>query len=333
MSAVTGGVKHGISHREMLVTERELFSAAIVAAAASYVSVHAIRHWVQRRSILDVPNERSSHTVPTPRGGGLAIVLVTLLGLSVLQLVRPVMSHAAWLMLTIGGLIIAAVSWLDDLRSVPSLIRFAVHIAAAVAFVAVTGGWSEVWLPGVGVIALGKIGAVIAVIWIAGLTNAYNFMDGLDGIAGLQAVVAGLGWLIVSTITHSYAVGVIGALLAGSAAGFLLHNWRPARIFMGDVGSAFLGYMFAAAAVIGADSDPRLAFVGVLLVWPFVMDTSLTFAGRALRRERVFSAHKSHLYQRLQQSGWSHANVSALYGALAAAGVICAAWILKQPWR
>jgi UDP-N-acetylmuramyl pentapeptide phosphotransferase/UDP-N-acetylglucosamine-1-phosphate transferase len=159
-----------------------------------------------------------------------------------------------------------------------------------------------------------------------GLTNAYNFMDGIDGIAAGQGIVAAIGWGIIGLITGNPFLTALGFLLAASCLGFLCHNWPPARIFMGDVGSAFLGYTFAVLAVIASQSDPRLAFIGILFVWPFVFDAVFTFFRRLRKHENVFEAHRSHLYQRLVIAGYSHGVVSTLYIGLAGAGVVVGVW-------
>jgi UDP-N-acetylmuramyl pentapeptide phosphotransferase/UDP-N-acetylglucosamine-1-phosphate transferase len=158
-------------------------------------------------------------------------------------------------------------------------------------------------------------------------------MDGIDGIAGGQAVLAGLGWAIIGTLIDLPFVGILGALLGAASLGFLFHNWPPALIFMGDVGSAFLGYSFACLAIIGASKDPPLAIAGVLLVWPFVFDTIFTFFRRLKNRENVFSAHRSHLYQRLVISGYSHRTVTLLYLGLDALGMLLAVlFVIRSVW-
>ena len=179
---------------------------------------------------------------------------------------------------------------------------------------------------------MGWAGLPLTFVWIVGFTNAYNFMDGIDGIAGSQAVAAGLGWMVLGQLSGQPAVSVLGLLLASSTLGFLGHNWPPARIFMGDVGSAFLGYTFAALAVAAVRGNPRLALAGILLVWPFVFDTTLTLIRRLSRRENVFSAHRSHLYQRLVIAGYSHRGVTLLYAGLAVAGALLAIiWFIGSP--
>ena len=151
-------------------------------------------------------------------------------------------------------------------------------------------------------------------------------------------MVAGAGTLALAALAHWPAGGVLGAALAGGALGFLVHNWAPARIFMGDVGAAFLGFSFAAIPVLGATlgegaAAARWPVAGALLVWPFVFDTALTLVRRWRRGENVLEAHRSHLYQRLVQAGWTHARVSVLYGALALGGAALAlGWVQDARW-
>jgi UDP-N-acetylmuramyl pentapeptide phosphotransferase/UDP-N-acetylglucosamine-1-phosphate transferase len=293
----------------------------------SYGGVFSLCHWAERRHFFDIPNERSSHARPTPRGGGLVIVILTTIGLAVAWFKYPVGTPAVLAAYLVGVWLIAGVSWLDDLRSLPNRVRFVAHSLGAVLVVLGVGHWGVVDLPLLGAVSLGWLGLIITFLWIVGLTNAYNFMDGIDGIAGGQAVVAGLGWAVLGCLTDQPLIGLMGLLLAASSLGFLGHNWPPARIFMGDVGSAFLGFTFAALAVAAAQRDARLALAGILLVWPFVFDATFTFLRRLSKREDVFAAHRSHLYQRLVISGCSHKAVSLLYIGLAAAGGFLAiAW-------
>ena len=301
------------------------------AALSSAAIVMSVRHWAEHRRIFDHPNERSLHSKPTPLGGGLGIVIASLVGILLLRSYLLIPLRQMLTPVVCGGAI-AFVSWLDDLFSISSALRFTVHLAAAVATVWLIGAWKELWLPGLGVIHLGAAGWVVTVVWIVGLTNAFNFMDGIDGMAGLQAVIAGTGWAILGAILGVPGLTVIGLLLAGSSAGFLVQNWQPARIFMGDVGAAFLGYEFAALTVLGSTRDARLPIAGALLVWPFIFDTFLTLVRRARQRENIFSPHRSHLYQRINLTGLSHTRVTLLYGVLGALGVLAATAIVTAGW-
>jgi UDP-N-acetylmuramyl pentapeptide phosphotransferase/UDP-N-acetylglucosamine-1-phosphate transferase len=214
------------------------------------------------------------------------------------------------------------------LRSLPVRVRFLTHALGALLVIAGIGYWRVADFPLLGQVQLGWLGLPLVFVWIVGLTNSYNFMDGIDGIAGGQAVLAGLGWALFGWWGDQPQVGALGALLAASSLGFLGHNWPPARIFMGDVGSGFLGYTFAVLPVVAALSDPRFILVGALLLWPFLFDTTFTFLRRLSRGENVFAAHRSHLYQRLVIAGRSHRFVTLLYTMLALIGALLAlAWL------
>ena len=302
-----------------------VIGAGVVAAAlTSYLGVGAVRRWAARHGVVDRPNERSSHLGVTPRGGGLVIVGVTVAGSVIAWRLAPAATSAEVAGPLLGAILIAAVSWLDDLHSLPTTIRLLAHATAALAAVMSIGPWRVLALPPFGAIDLGWVGWPLTVLWIIGLTNAYNFMDGIDGLAAGQAIVAGLGWVFLGAVGGQRLIALCGGLLAAASAGFLVHNWPPARIFMGDVGSAFLGYAFAILTVLAARLQPLDALAGALLIWPFVFDATLTFGRRLTRGEDVFAAHRSHLYQRLVITGLSHGTVSALYVALALVGAVLA---------
>lgn len=302
------------------------FSAFII----SYLGVAAVRRWALRRNLLDIPNERSSHVVPTPHGGGLAIAAIVLIGFGISRLWAEDLALGSFAGYMLGALAIAAISGVDDLFGVSAPARLLVHLFAAAIFVAFAGFVSRIYLPFLGELDWGWLGVPITLLWIVGLTNAYNFMDGIDGIAAGQAIVAGGLWIVIALALGASALATLSVLIVGASLGFLLHNTPPARIFMGDVGSAFLGYSFAVLPVIAAPRNPRLVVAGALVVWPFLFDSSFTFLLRLSRGENVFAAHRSHLYQRLIIVGYSHRWVSSLYIGLAVAGVVLAAAYLTE---
>jgi len=306
-----------------------IVGTSILAVLITWAGVHWFRSWAEKRRIMDLPNERSSHTRPTPRGGGLVIAAVTLvLGAVPVVLYGAAGSIRMFLAYAAGAAVIVTISWFDDIRSVNRWLRLSVHILGAALAMWGIAFWGSLTLPFLGPVHLGWMGALVTLVWIVGLTNAYNFMDGIDGIAAGQAVVAGLFWWIIAR-QYGLPMSSLGLLAAATSLGFLLHNWPPARIFMGDAGSAFLGYTLAALPLTGtAIWTPGVGLtLGVLCVWPFVFDTVFTIARRLLRRENVFEAHRSHLYQRLAIVGWSHRAVTLLYLGLAAVGcVIAALW-------
>jgi UDP-N-acetylmuramyl pentapeptide phosphotransferase/UDP-N-acetylglucosamine-1-phosphate transferase len=278
---------------------------------------------------MDIPNDRSSHSVPTPRGGGLAIVFVVIAGF-VLYLAlwshgprEPFIGYLA------GAVLIAWVSWLDDRKPLATKWRFLVHCVAAALVLLTSGFWDTLIVSNTGRFSIGWFGLPLTFLWIVGLTNSYNFMDGIDGIAGGQAVVVGGGWALIGLLHHEEDIAILGLLILASSLGFLIHNWQPARIFMGDVGSTFLGFTSAALPVIAYQRDPKLALAGVLMVWPFVFDTLYTVFRRLRKRENIFAAHRSHLYQRLVSTGVTHRVVSSLYSFLAFAGLALAVLYLR----
>lgn len=296
-----------------------VLAAAAIGLGASVALVAAAMYWARRRLLLDRPNDRSLHVQPTPRGGGIGIVLPVSFAMVGVALVVPATkSPATWLVS--ASLLTAAVGLIDDVRPLPAIPRLVTHVFAAVLVVAGVGPWSTVAWPGIGVVDLGWAAIPLTVLLLAGLTNAYNFMDGVDGIAGAQAVVAGLGWVAVGYATQDPLLIVVGTVLATASVGFLLFNWAPASVFMGDVGSSFLGFILAALAVYAGSRSPASATAGMLFVWPFVFDATFTFLRRASRRENVLDAHRSHLYQRLVLTGVSHRTTALLYGALAVIG-------------
>ncbi len=291
----------------------------IFALLASWSGVALFLRWSLSRNLLDVPNERSSHSIPTPRGGGLVIVIVTLLGYAAIAFAFGYPFSWGYLF---GAIIIACVSWLDDLYSLPFWSRLIAHIAAAVLLVVDVGFWREVFVPLVSNnIGLGEVFGVVCTIgWIVWLVNAYNFMDGIDGIAALQAAIAGAAWAFFAFTFDLQGMFVFAGVLASVACGFLIHNWQPAKIFMGDVGSAFLGYTLAAmpllAQIESKSKLPILPVAAVLFVWFFVLDTIVTFARRALGRKRVWEAHREHFYQGMVINGREHASVTLAYGIM-----------------
>ncbi len=282
----------------------------------TYFGVAAFRRWSERRGLIDVPNERSSHTVPTPRGGGLVIVLVTLLLYTVYSL--SVFENLNWGFLT-GAIIIAAVSLLDDFSSLGFLTRFFIHAAAAAVFVIFSGYFREVYIPGFNsVIGFDAFGPYLTIIWIVWMVNAFNFMDGIDGLAGLQGTIAGFGWMALGFFADSEVMAVFGGIVAMSCFGFLLHNWNPARIFMGDVGSAFLGFTFAVLPLIFTGNPAKyLGFFSVsavILMWLFVFDAGFTRLVRLLAGKKFWLPNSEHSYQKLVISGVTHSRVSVFFG-------------------
>lgn len=309
-----------------------------VALLVTIGGVAAFKRLSSKIGLLDVPNERSSHVTPTPRGGGVVIVAIVLFLYAVAAKVGG--SDIEWSYI-VGALMVAAVSWLDDLLGLPVIVRLVVHSFAAAILIWVCGPIATVYIPGIGsAIELGWFGQLLSFLWILWLINAYNFMDGIDGIAGVQAVVAGLAWAALGYVVDDRTLYLFGGVIAFSSLGFLFHNWAPASVFLGDVGSAFLGFTFAALPLLpGLKQNTALSSwlfaASIAFVWLFVFDAILTFTRRALRREKVWAAHRQHLYQRLVIGGSGHGTVSLLYGVTGSvvAAAYLAAFLRRGIWE
>jgi Fuc2NAc and GlcNAc transferase len=284
-----------------------------ISALSSLLITDVVRSYATRRSILDIPNHRSLHSVPTPRGGGMGIVTVALL--SVVAASAAGFLSAAVATALLGALPVAVVGWIDDRKGVHAAVRMLVHLGAAGWAVWRLGGLPSIDL-GFRTLQLGQLGALVAVVAIVWLTNLYNFMDGVDGIAATEAAaVAGLGGLFL-LISGDTGLAIVSLVVCGSALGFLVRNWSPAKIFMGDVASGFLGFLFGVIA-IASERNGAVPFVAwLILLGVFVADATFTLVRRVLRGETWYSAHRGHAYQRLVQMGWTHGRVSALVAAL-----------------
>ncbi|MBK9130725.1 MAG: glycosyltransferase family 4 protein [Gammaproteobacteria bacterium] len=254
--------------------------------------------------IIDHPNERSLHQIPTPRTGGLGIWVGSLAGLGAVSLLFGEVLEVIWL--ATGALIIAIISFIDDRLHVPVRIRLSIHLLAAITLVIGGLQWQSIELPGLHINLPPGITHVLSVLFIIWMTNLYNFMDGMDGLAGGMAVF-GFGTLgMLGHLAGDDFYAAMCWMIAASSAGFLVWNFPPARIFMGDTGSSVLG-LLAAALSLWADRDGLFPLWTAMLIFaPFVFDATLTLARRTLQGERIWEAHRSHYYQRLVQAGWSH---------------------------
>ncbi len=283
-------------------------------------------YWLlKRKGVIDQPNQRSSHDRPTVKGGGIAIIgIVLLLG----GWIACRTQSGALAVLLIAGLMLAVISMLDDIRGLPVIVRFVFHLIAAVAAILVLGvsGWDLTVKSGGGSVLLIILVAGLAILWIAGYTNAFNFMDGINGIAVGQALLTALGMALVGGVATGqweHPAVLFSLVLAGSAAGFAPHNFPNARMFMGDVGSAPLGFLLAALVLwLARDFGLWILAPLALLHANFVLDTGITLIRRICRKEKFYEAHREHFYQRLVRSGKSHAFVTVLEAALLACVVI-----------
>lgn len=310
----------------------------------SWAAVAVLIRIAPRIGLIDRPNERSLHNRLTPRGGGIGIVIVALSfvgGFVIWRGAKAPDSEVPLWTYFLTAMFIALVSLWDDFDSLGAGLRILCHAGAAATAVWGLLFFNTFEFPGLRIDLPVGVGRIFTIVWIVGLTNAYNFMDGIDGIAALQGIVAGFVWALAGAGLGSDIVFLFGLVLSGACIGFILLNWSPARIFMGDVGSAFLGFTFAVMPLFLQLELRRLQDTvrtgilpgfALLVVWPFVGDGLLTFMRRTLNGERVWHAHRKHLYQRLVQMGWSHARVSFLYGMCCVAnGLAALCWLFQIP--
>ncbi len=296
------------------------------------IGVNAFRHWSIERQLLDIPNGRSSHSFPTPRGGGVVICLLSLVTFCIYLIYTG--KDIKWSFFA-GALIVAIISLIDDLKTISPLFRIIFHGLAAGLVVFELGSFEKIFIPFYGNIEIGLAGYVFGFLWIVWLINAYNFMDGIDGIAATQAVTAGVGWCFIGYLFGADDISFFGGVLAASSLGFLVLNWQPAKIFMGDVGSAFLGYSFAVLPILclkrvnNIENASLLPLIGILLVWFFLFDSVQTFLKRLFRGEKVWQAHREHIYQRLLIAGSTHSKITIMYGLASIILVITLVLYLK----
>ncbi len=276
------------------------------------VLTFAISAWLTRRFLnsgsrlykLDHPNPRSLHDNPTPRGGGLAIFVAIAIGGTIAMVFDGGRGDVAWLAL--AAVLVAGISFLDDWFTVALGYRIVTHFAASGLLLWSGFALQELALPG----AVWPLSAPLAVglslLFVVWMVNLYNFMDGMDGFAGGMAVIgfgvfAFFGWLAGQQL-----FAALNLIVAAAAGGFLLFNFPPARIFMGDIGSSSLGFL-AAAFMLWADRNGIFPlWIGVLVFSPFIVDATVTLIRRILRRDKFWEAHKTHYYQRVVQLGWGH---------------------------
>ena len=267
----------------------------VAVLALSFVGTGWIRRYCLARGIVDIPNQRSSHSRIVARGGGIGFSGIFLLATVVLGLVGLMPGRAAT-GLAGGGIIVAITGWVDDRKGLTQVTRIVLHLVAAT--------WAVVWLGPVPALAGGNpiwmwVSQIAGVVAIAWMINLYNFMDGTDGIAGVEAVTVAVAGGFLCTLAGLAVTGHVYWLLAAVVGGFLLWNWPPAKIFMGDAGSGFLGFTFAALTLWSSAENVRLFWPCVILLSVFVADATATLLRRMLKREKWYMPHSSHAYQKL----------------------------------
>lgn len=294
---------------------------ALLVFVVSAVIVDLVIVLAARYRLVDLPNRRSAHALPTARGGGAAIVITMAAGTTAAAFRWPGMAVPIMLGTLLPALVIGFVGVIDDMQPLKATLRLVIHIAVALVITWFLGPLRSLSVPGLPALDLGAAAWPITIIWIVGLTNAFNFMDGIDGMAGLAAVVAGLSIASLAIVVWVPPLMVLGAFLAAAAGGFLIFNWQPARIFMGDVGSAFLGTFLAAMPLLFPDQLRGLVLVPIAMaLWPSIYDPFVSVIRRAANGHNPLEPHREFFFHRLVRSGVPHAWVSLLYGGLATLG-------------
>ena len=287
---------------------------APVGVVCSWWLTARVRRYAIRVQLLDHPNERSSHSEPTPRGGGIAIV-ASFTMLIITQSAAGMLAPHLLAALLGSGLLVALVGFLDDRAALPARWRFLAHSAASIWSLWLMGGIPPVPVFGFA-LDLGWFGLALAATYLVWMINLYNFMDGIDGIAGIEAITVALGgalcwWL--ATGTPDWPVCLV---FAACVAGFLAWNYPPARIFMGDAGSGFIGIVLGVLSLWTAQQATQVFWCWFILLGCFMVDATTTLVRRVRRGERFHEAHRSHAYQYASRQHGSHKRVSLAVGAI-----------------
>ncbi len=276
---------------------------------------HAARGFAERRALFDHPNDRSLHTTPVPRLGGVGVAVGAWAAVAALLAVGDLGSELRlWLYASVP---VMGLGLVDDVKPLRAGLRFVIQIGVSAAFCFLVGVPTEIAIAEGAVVVLPYgVALALSVIWIVGVLNIFNFMDGMDGLAGVQSVSVSLALAVGAELHGRHDLAAVAAVIAASSSGFLVHNAPPAKIFMGDAGSTFLGFTFAAFALLGArGSDPVPFFVVPLGLSPFLLDGTFTIFRRLSKGEAIWRAHRSHLYQRAVATGLSHHDVLVPYVA------------------
>ena len=296
------------------MSEKYWIPAVVAAAAlASWWLTELVRTHAISRSMLAMPSDRGLHETPIPRGGGLAIVIVMLCFLVVAGALN-VLAWSVVIAIAGGGAAVAFIGWRDDVTSISALPRLLVHFAAAI--------WAVMWLGGLPSLDFGAkrfefglLGSVVAIVGIVWTTNLFNFMDGSDGIVAVEVISVGLIGGVLLTARGTPGLAGIAFVLAAATLGFLRWNWSPAAIFLGDVGSGFVGFCIATLAIASENVRSVPVAIWAILCCVFLVDATLTLL-RRLRQGYWREPHRTHAYQLAIQGGWSHRAVATWVAGL-----------------
>lgn len=302
---------------------------AVAPFCIAVVLTAAARRYAISQQLLDIPNARSAHVLPTPRGGGIGFAATFLCGLGIA-------GASGWIPFSLqvslfgAGVLVLLVGFADDRFQLRARWRLAAHFLAACWALAWIERLPEITLSGIALNA-GWLGQILAVLYLVWLLNLYNFMDGIDGIAGVETITVCAGAALLSA--HVVAGGwTLPLLLAAATAGFLVWNFPRARIFMGDAGSGFLGITLGSMSIYYGSLDARLFWAWVILLGAFVADATLTLFVRVFRGAKFYEAHRSHAYQHAARKCGSHAVVTVGFGLVNLGWLLPIAWAVVAGW-
>lgn len=290
-----------------------IFAQSIVFFILTLLFTGYMRHYALKKNIIDNPNERSSHSVPTPRGGGVAVVGSYLLALAVLMYSQQLELHTGFTLMA-AGFVIALLGFLDDHGHINSMLRLAIHFFVAISVVVSLGGFGEVTI--FNGVQLGFIANIIAVLFLVWLLNLYNFMDGINGIASVEAITATVSMAILYYLLNTSLNSDLLWLLAACVFGFLLWNFPKAKIFMGDACSGFLGLTLGILALIALKENLALFCAWIICLGVFIVDATFTLIRRVVTGHKMYDAHRSHTYQILSRHFNSHTPVTLAVAAI-----------------
>ena len=320
------------SYRDLVLGMVVYLVFLLIVLCASWVLTGVIRRYAIAKSLIDIPNNRSSHSVPVPRGGGLsvvAVVVLTLLGLWVSG------NIGASLMIALLGssTIVALIGFIDDHGHIAARWRLLAHFFGA--------AWVLYWLDGlpplfvIGIeLDLGLLGYGLAAVYLVWLLNLYNFMDGIDGIASIETISVCSCAAVITVLVLPAAMGFVLLLLFVIAAtiGFLFWNFPKARIFMGDACSGFLGLLLGALSIQAAWLKPELFWCWLILLGVFIVDATVTLVRRVIRGDKFYQAHCSHAYQFASREYRSHVKISSTVGVINVVWLFPIALIVGLGW-
>lgn len=291
------------------------YDLLLVVVLFSGVAAFLIDVWLIRKAesfgLIDMPNSRSSHDRPTPKGGGIGIVVGVFAALSISYAAGVIARDIRYGYIVGGSLAVGLLGFCSDRSDLPPVLRIVVQTLVAALVVFFIGSPTSLTIAGHR-FPIGPYGGAIATLWLVAVTNFYNFMDGIDGLAAMQTITAGIGIAVFGMMPQCGSLVPLGLTLAGASTGFLVLNAPPAKIFMGDVGSYFAGFYIASIALL----DERYAIPTILLLGIFIFDPVVTLLRRIGKGEPWYRAHRNHLYQRAVCSGYSHSQVTAALSLL-----------------